>query len=212
MGASAHGGTVLVRHGDRSERTTKNPHENRKIRDSRRGQKAYDAVSGTERTRLAQSTWPRGHDSVVSLRRIPQGRTGASGDARADPPFEQRGIAVVTTAGTLVTLLFGLAAFSTATGAHVGHEERIWLAVALVLFLLCAGFALAPSFPVAYQSIDVPGFLPILNAQPEYDEPDAAHAVAELRAEIVASSKKRPRSRERCCLRRFCLSSSRSLV
>ena len=111
-------------------------------------------------------------------------------DARKSS-FEQRGIAVVTTAGTLVTLLFGLAAFSTATGAHVGHEERIWLAVALVLFLLCAGFALAPSFPVAYQSIDVPGFLPILNAQPEYDEPDAAHAVAELRAEIVASSQKK---------------------
>jgi hypothetical protein len=105
--------------------------------------------------------------------------------------FEQRGVAVVTTAGTLVTLLFGLAALSTAAGAHIGAEEKVWLAVALVLFLVCAGFALAPSFPVAYKSIDIQGFMPVLNAEPEYDEPDAAHAVAELRASIVESAQKK---------------------
>jgi hypothetical protein len=52
--------------------------------------------------------------------------------------LEQRGIAVITTAGTLVTLLFGLAAFTTANKANPFHvlplDTRLLFGLALVLF------------------------------------------------------------------------------
>lgn len=58
--------------------------------------------------------------------------------------FEQRGLAVITTSGVLVTLLFALAALSTkrATTFVLPHAARTWLFVALVLFFLSALAAL----------------------------------------------------------------------
>jgi hypothetical protein len=67
--------------------------------------------------------------------------------------FEQRGIAVVTTAGTLVTLLFGLAALSTTASKadRLASEEKEFLAIALVLFVASALLALATNFPLKYE-------------------------------------------------------------
>lgn len=69
--------------------------------------------------------------------------------------FEQRGLAVVTTAGALVTLLFGLAAIASRTGhgEPFATEEKIWLAVALVCFVVSAFAALATNFPVRYDGV-----------------------------------------------------------
>ncbi|MFZ1926007.1 MAG: hypothetical protein WAU42_07680, partial [Solirubrobacteraceae bacterium] len=67
----------------------------------------------------------------------------AEQDARK-ASFEQRGIAVVTTAGTLVTLLFGLAALSTsvAKAQQLSGATKTALAYALVLFVASAILAL----------------------------------------------------------------------
>jgi hypothetical protein len=70
--------------------------------------------------------------------------------------FEQRGLAVVTTAGGLVTLLFALAALSTkakSTFTLTGHAPT-YLAIALVLFVVAAFLALLTNVPVKYS---VPG-------------------------------------------------------
>lgn len=114
--------------------------------------------------------------------------------------FEQRGIAVVTTAGTLVTLLFGLAALSTASekGNPLGHEETVWLAVALVLFFIAAVLALGTNFPLGYEGpglpdpkrLEAPSFANRLNADPEDSHAEAVYAVADVRLTILTSAQK----------------------
>lgn len=115
--------------------------------------------------------------------------------------FEQRGIAVVTTAGTLVTLLFGLAALSTssARGNPLHREESVWLAVALVLFFAAAVLAIATNFPIDYEGPgtpdpkkpDDPSIATRLNATPEDSPDNAAFAVADVRLTILTSAQKK---------------------
>jgi hypothetical protein len=120
-------------------------------------------------------------------------------DARQSS-FEQRGIAVVTTAGTLVTLLFGLAALSTssARGNPLHHEESVFLAVALVLFFAAGVLALLTNVPLGYAGPDLPdpekpekpSFGDRLNADPEDSFQAALYAVADVRLTILASAQK----------------------
>jgi hypothetical protein len=69
--------------------------------------------------------------------------------------FEQRGLAVVTTSGVLVTLLFALAGLSTKSKATfvLPHSARLWLVAALVAFVLAAVAALATNFPMPYEAV-----------------------------------------------------------
>ena len=91
--------------------------------------------------------------------------------------FEQRGLAVVTTAGTLVTLLFGLAALSTtaAKADQLAGEEKVFLAIALGLFIASAVLALATNFPLKYSGPEPPD----IRAHLEADE-DVATAQLEV--------------------------------
>jgi hypothetical protein len=54
--------------------------------------------------------------------------------------FEQRGLAVVTTSGVLVTLLFALAGLSTKSEPTFAlpHTTRLWLVSALIVFVIAA--------------------------------------------------------------------------
>jgi hypothetical protein len=120
-------------------------------------------------------------------------------DARQSS-FEQRGIAVVTTAGTLVTLLFGLAALSTASakGNPLHHKESVFLAIALVLFLAAGLLALLTNVPLKYEGLalpdpkkpEAPSFLDRLNANPEDSYKDAVYAVADVRLTILTSAQR----------------------
>jgi hypothetical protein len=69
--------------------------------------------------------------------------------------LEQRGLAVITTAGAVVTLLFGLGAL--ATKAHstfsLPADARLPLAAALAVFFLAALFALATNLPMHYETV-----------------------------------------------------------
>lgn len=69
--------------------------------------------------------------------------------------FEQRGLAVIATAGTLVTLLFGLTTLITTArhGYKLLHEEHIWLASALGLFVAASLCALLTNFPIKYEGV-----------------------------------------------------------
>lgn len=120
-------------------------------------------------------------------------------DARQSS-FEQRGLAVVTTSGTLVTLLFGLAALSTASakGNPLHHEESVFLAVALVLFFVAGVLALLTNVPLGYEGPDLPdprkpekpSFGDRLNADPEDSHEASLYAVADVRLTILASAQK----------------------
>jgi hypothetical protein len=99
--------------------------------------------------------------------------------------FEQRGLAVVTTAGTLVTLLFGLAALSTTAKNDVplGGEEKVWLAVSLGLFVLAAVLALATNFPIKYEGPEPSDIETHLDA--EEDAATARRQVAFARVKVL---------------------------
>lgn len=62
--------------------------------------------------------------------------------------FEARAMAVVSTSGTLVTLLFGLASLVTADESfELSSSARCWLQVAVGLFLCAAVLALGVGLP-----------------------------------------------------------------
>jgi hypothetical protein len=69
--------------------------------------------------------------------------------------FEQRGLAVITTSGTLVTLLFALAALSTkeADTFSLPAAAEVLLAAALICFFLSAFAALATNAPLRYDAL-----------------------------------------------------------
>src|SRR4051794_19058062 len=69
--------------------------------------------------------------------------------------LESRGLAVITSSGTLVTLLFGLAAVVTkATGFALDDPARWLLVAAAMLFVLAAALGIACNAPARYFQID----------------------------------------------------------
>lgn len=71
--------------------------------------------------------------------------------------LEKRGLAVITTAGALVTLLFGLAALSTRKSQtfSLPTPAEISLAIGLGLFFVSACIAIATNVPLPYRGLDV---------------------------------------------------------
>lgn len=65
--------------------------------------------------------------------------------------LEQRGLAVITTSGTLVTLLFGLIAVITSSTTFVlPGRVHGWLAAAAILFVLAALTGIVVNIPLFY--------------------------------------------------------------
>lgn len=104
--------------------------------------------------------------------------------------FEQRGVALVTTAGALVTLLFGLAAFAT-TGKieQLPHDAKTWLAVALVVFVIAAVLALATNFPFIYDAPKAAAIRGRLKETPIRDEDAALRDIAFTRLTMLEDAK-----------------------
>jgi hypothetical protein len=68
--------------------------------------------------------------------------------------LEQRGIAVITSSGTLVTLLFGLIAVVTSSKTFaLPTRVHGWLAAAAILFVLAALAGIAMNIPLFYGQI-----------------------------------------------------------
>ena len=63
--------------------------------------------------------------------------------------LEQRGLAVITTAGTLVSLIFGFAIFAGAKSINLPLAVKILIGLGLGAFLLAAIFGLAINRPLA---------------------------------------------------------------
>jgi hypothetical protein len=106
--------------------------------------------------------------------------------------FEQRGLAVVTTSGALVTLLFGLAALST-TGKsqELPSDAKKWLAAALVVFVIAAVLALVTNFPFFYNGPKPAAIKARLNQKPIRGEDAARRDVALTRANMLKDVKKK---------------------
>jgi hypothetical protein len=105
--------------------------------------------------------------------------------------FEQRGLAVVATAGTLVTLLFGLTTLVTTTGSHpheLGHEERVWLAIALALFVASAVGALVTNFPIRYAGVQASAVRGRLDDERFASDESARRDVAKTEVKLLADA------------------------
>jgi hypothetical protein len=106
--------------------------------------------------------------------------------------FEQRGLAVITTSGTIVTLLFALAALSTkqADTFELPSTARTWLTIALVLFFLSALAALLTNAPFVYQAVPAEKIRERLRERPVRSPEAALRDVAHSRIDALQSAKR----------------------
>lgn len=116
----------------------------------------------------------------------------AAQDARK-ASFEQRGQAVIMMAGTLVTLLFTLAALSTneADTFTLPHAAHTWLLIGLGLFFASALAALVTNAPLTYQAVPVKKVRERLerNRAPSADAATKSIALTRLEALEAAKAK-----------------------
>jgi hypothetical protein len=112
---------------------------------------------------------------------------------RRKASFEQRGLAVITTTGTLVTLLFALAALSTkqADTFTLPSQARTWLYIGLALFFGSAAAALVSNAPLNYDAAEVPGIRRRLKEEPPWTADAARRDVALTRLKALESAKKK---------------------
>jgi hypothetical protein len=106
--------------------------------------------------------------------------------------LEQRGLAVITTAGALTSLLFGLAAFSTKS-AHalvLPASARHLLIAALVLFFASAVGALVVNAPLIYQAVKPVEIRGRLNETPIRGHEAASRDIAFTQLKALESAKK----------------------
>jgi hypothetical protein len=116
----------------------------------------------------------------------------AAQDARKSS-FEQRGLAVVTTAGTLVTLLFGLAALSTTVqkSQELSTDEKAWLKAALVLFVVSAITALLTNVPIPYEAVPAEDIKARLKQKPIRDADAARRDIALTQVKVLKDAKRK---------------------
>jgi nitrate reductase NapE component len=106
--------------------------------------------------------------------------------------LEQRGLAVITTSGVLVTLLFGLTALSVRRESTfvIPNAAAGLLIVALVFFVLAALCAIVTNLPRSYEAVTVDGLRRAVNERWEDSEAVASEMVALTRLKMLASAKK----------------------
>lgn len=105
----------------------------------------------------------------------------------------QRGITVVTTSGTLVTLVFAFTALTTASKASPFRALAPWIrglfVAGLAGFIVAVALGIAISLPRKYNEVDEGGFATMLD--PRYwsaaDPVEGARAAATARTEIIAT-------------------------
>jgi hypothetical protein len=103
--------------------------------------------------------------------------------------LESRGINVITTSGTLVTLLFGLVAVLTAAKAFVFPAAgRPYLAAAMLLFVAACGLGIVVNLPLFYKETE----LTIQELQRVWTWPiaKARSKIAVTRLQTIASARR----------------------
>ena len=106
--------------------------------------------------------------------------------------LEQRGLAVITTSGALVTLLFALAALSTKkepTFELTGGAEMA-LGISLAFFVGAAICALVTNVPLPYHQVKPAQVEGRLDEDPVRSEHDALRDIAKTRATELKSARR----------------------
>ena len=105
--------------------------------------------------------------------------------------LEQRGLAVITTSGALVTLLFGLTALTVKREAtfDIPTTAAVFLAAALVFFVVAALLALIRNLPRSYAGVTVNALGDAVKNRWDVNEATASRMVALTRLKVLASAK-----------------------
>jgi type VI protein secretion system component VasK len=95
-------------------------------------------------------------------------------------------------------LLFGLAALTTKAGNSepFSSAEKLWLAIALILFVAAAIAALGTNWPLKYKNTDLAGLVEALEAGQSSAE-DAHAEVAFTRIEVLERAREKNRLKGR---------------
>ena len=108
--------------------------------------------------------------------------------------IEQRGLAVITTSGALVTLLFGLTTLTTKRGPtyDIPNWAASCLIVALGLFILAAVSAIVTNVPRSYQGVTVDALRAAVKGRrwEEDTEAEASKMVALTQLTVLEAAKK----------------------
>lgn len=106
--------------------------------------------------------------------------------------LEQRGVAVITTAGTLVSLLFGLVAVITGVQHYTPpHGATIWLYSGLALFVVAGALALVVNAPLVYQTVKADELKRAIGTLWGDDEETAQRNVALTRTTVFGDTKRK---------------------
>ena len=105
--------------------------------------------------------------------------------------LEQRGLAVITTSGALVTLLFGLTALTVrrASTFVIPDSSAALLVAALVFFVLAALLAIVTNLPRSYEGVTVDALRKAVKERWEDSEAVASEMVALTRLKMLASAR-----------------------
>jgi hypothetical protein len=104
--------------------------------------------------------------------------------------IEQRGVWVITSAGTMVTLLFGLTALATkAQDYKLPDPAGLFLSLATALLVAAAFAAVATNWAVYYTEVEVEGLRGIQDEDWAGDEADAAKVVANAWTDIIEDAR-----------------------
>jgi hypothetical protein len=105
--------------------------------------------------------------------------------------FEQRGLSVITTSGTLVTLLFGLAALSTkeAQTFTLPGGSKTFLVIALIFFVIAIIAALCTNVPWVYKNVTPEGLRSMVHDHWGDDEPTGRRKVAYTQIAAITSAR-----------------------
>jgi len=107
--------------------------------------------------------------------------------------LEQRGLAVISTSGVLVTLLFGLTALSVRREStfDIPDAAAALLVAALVFFVFASLSAIVTNLPRSYEGVKVDALRQAVRDRWEDDEATAARMVALTRLKVLASAKEK---------------------
>lgn len=108
--------------------------------------------------------------------------------------LEQRGLAVITTSGVLVSLLFGLTAVLTgAVGYHLPHASQGWILAALVCFVSAAIAAILTNVPLKYSGVTADALRKTIDERWEDSAGVAQREVALTEVKVIRRAKERNR-------------------
>lgn len=109
----------------------------------------------------------------------------ASQEARKSS-IEQRGVAVITTSGALVTALFALVALLTkSNGYTLPKSAHGWLGIALVLFAAAGVLALLTNLPLNYASVSADDVLGRAKSHWGWPSTKALRELTSTRADLL---------------------------